>query len=128
MTQKEDIKQWFDELIQKRQYWKDLNKYYYKFQKKYFRFLISSGQSVLELGCETGDILNALEPDRRMGVEFSQEMVRIAKKRNPDLEFHTSDIRIWIVFSLKLVFGFRKLWIPSVSNVEKKGGASPSFF
>jgi ubiquinone/menaquinone biosynthesis C-methylase UbiE len=46
----------------------------------------------MELGCGTGDLLNALKPKRGIGIDFSSEMVRIASKRYPDLEFRTEDI------------------------------------
>ena len=92
MLQKINIKKRFDALAEKRQDWKERNKYYYNDQEKYFRFLTSSGQSILELGCGTGDLLNGLEPQRGVGIDFSPEMVRIAKKRYPHLEFRTADI------------------------------------
>ncbi|MDH3575954.1 MAG: class I SAM-dependent methyltransferase, partial [Desulfobacteraceae bacterium] len=92
MPQKETIRKRFDALAKKRQYWKERNKYYYTDQEKYFRFLTSDGQSILELGCGTGELLNALKPRRGVGIDFSQEMVRIARKRYPHLEFRTADI------------------------------------
>jgi len=92
MSKKENIRKRFNELAQKRQYWKERNKYYYTDQEKYFRFLISDSQSFLELGCGTGDLLNALKPKRGVGIDFSQEMISIAKKRYPHLEFRTADI------------------------------------
>jgi SAM-dependent methyltransferase len=92
MPQKENIRKRFDALAVKRQYWKDHNRYYYDDQEEYFRFLTPGGQSVLELGCATGDLLNALEPKRGVGVDFSDEMVRIARKKYPFLEFRTADI------------------------------------
>jgi ubiquinone/menaquinone biosynthesis C-methylase UbiE len=92
MSQKEKVRKRFDKLAEKRQYWKERNKYYYSDQEKYFRFLIPDSRSVLELGCGTGDLLNALEPKRGVGVDFSPEMVHIAEKRYPHLEFQTADI------------------------------------
>jgi len=92
MSEKENIIKRFDFLAEKRQYWVKRNKYYYTNQEKYFRFLVPDEQSVLELGCGTGELLNALKPKRGVGIDFSQEMVSIAKKRYPHLEFHTADI------------------------------------
>ena len=92
MLQKENIRKRFDEIAEKRLYWKKRNKYYYSDQEKYFRFLISDSRSVLELGCGTGDLLNALKPKRGVGVDFSTEMVHIAKRQYPHLEFRTADI------------------------------------
>jgi len=92
MSQKENIRKRFDALAQNRQRWIERNQYYYRDQETYFRFLIPKGRSVLELGCGTGGLLNALEPKRGVGIDFSSGMLRIAKKRYPHLEFHTADI------------------------------------
>lgn len=92
MLKKEDIARRFDALAAKRQYWKDLNRYYYDEQEKYFRFLVSKGLSILELGCGTGDLLNMLKPKRGVGIDFSPQMLDIAKKQYPDLEFRQADI------------------------------------
>jgi len=89
---KEKIRRRFDELAPKRQYWKDRNRYYYDDQEKYFRFLVPEGLSILELGCGTGDLLNALKPKRGVGIDFSPEMVRIAKACYPELEFRQEDM------------------------------------
>jgi len=92
MLKKEDITKRFDALAGKRQYWKDLNRYYYNDQEKYFRFLVPEGLSILELGCGTGDLLNILKPKQGVGIDFSSKMIDIAKKKHPHLEFRTADI------------------------------------
>ena len=92
MTTKEKIRKRFDSLAEKRQYWKNRNRYYYDNQEKYFRFLVPEGLSILELGCGTGDLLDALRPKRGVGIDFSSEMVRIARERYPNLEFRRADM------------------------------------
>ncbi len=92
MLQKEHIIKRFDALAEKRQYWRKRNKYYYSDQEKYYRFLTSDGKSILELGCGTGELLNVLEPRRGVGIDFSPEMVSIARERYPHLEFRMADI------------------------------------
>jgi len=92
MVKKEEIIERFDSLAEKRQYWKDRNRYYYRDQEKYFRFLVHERLSILELGCGTGELLNALRPKRGVGVDFSPEMLRIARARYPNIEFRTADI------------------------------------
>ena len=92
MKPKEKIIQRFNALADKRQYWRERNRYYYSDQEKYFRFLVPEGLSVLELGCGTGDLLNILKPKHGVGIDFSSKMLDIAKNMYPHLEFRTSDI------------------------------------
>ena len=92
MTTKQEIIKRYDSLAQKRHLWKRRNKYYYKDQLKYFRFLVPEGLSVLELGCGTGDLLNGLNPERGVGIDLSKNMLDIAQKKYPHLEFKHQDI------------------------------------
>jgi len=89
---KEEIRKRFDALAPRRQAWIKRNKYYYRDQERYFKFLVPEGMSVLELGCGTGNLLHALKPSRGVGVDFSPEMVKIAQERYPELEFREGDI------------------------------------
>ena len=57
-----------------------------------YTFLIPRGQRVLELGCGCGDLLASLQPKRGVGIDFSEEMIRLARERHPGLEFLTADV------------------------------------
>jgi SAM-dependent methyltransferase len=46
---------------------------------------------VLEVGCGYGDLLAALKTERGVGVDFSPEMIRYARKRHPELHFVEAD-------------------------------------
>src|SRR4051812_30251241 len=65
--------------------------YYQKLLRKYFGFLVPPGLRVLELGCGVGDLLAALKPGRGVGIDFSPEMIKLARERHPGLEFHVAD-------------------------------------
>src|SRR5581483_2823873 len=69
----------------------ELNRYYQRYLRKYFTFLIPPGLRVLELGCGLGDLLAAVKPARGVGVDFSGEMIKLARERHPELEFHVAD-------------------------------------
>ncbi len=68
------------------------NSYYYDEDHRYLRFLIPPGLEVLELGCGVGHSLAALEPRRGVGVDFSADMLAIARARYPQHEFHLGDV------------------------------------
>ena len=89
---KEEVRRRFDSLARKRLQWKARNKYYYEDQKKYYRFLVPEGLSILELGCGTGDLVHALKPRRGVGIDFSPEMIKIANELYPELEFRAEDV------------------------------------
>lgn len=89
---KKRIRERFDRLAQVRERWKRKNWYYYARQEAYFRFLISQGLRVLELGCGTGDLLAAVKPSRGLGIDISAKMVEIAQSRYPHLEFRVGDL------------------------------------
>lgn len=43
---------------------------------------------MLEIGSGTGDLLAAVEPSEGVGIDISREMVELAKRKYPGLEFH----------------------------------------
>jgi len=56
-----------------------------------YRWLVPPGSSVLELGCGPGRLLDAVQPARGVGVDFSGPMLQIAGQTNPDLELVECD-------------------------------------
>ena len=56
------------------------------------KFLIPKGLRILDLGCGTGDLLSALEPQFGVGVDFSPVMTGKAKKKYPDYQFILGDV------------------------------------
>src|SRR6266850_8302246 len=50
--------------------WTGLGGYYHRRLTEIYRFFVSPGQTVLELGCGRGDLLAALKPALGVGVDF----------------------------------------------------------
>src|SRR5574341_1085294 len=88
---KVELKKYFDEIAPQRDAWKRRNRYYYQELETLCRLFIPPGRSVLELGCGTGDLLAAVRPARGLGIDLSDEMVRIARGKYPHLEFRVGD-------------------------------------
>jgi len=70
---------------------RETNRYYQRFLRKHFGFLVPPGLRVLEVGCSLGDLLASLKPARGVGIDFSPEMINLARTRHPDLEFQVAD-------------------------------------
>ncbi len=64
---------------------------YHRRLRELFSLAISPGQRVLEIGCGNGDLLAAVKPAQGVGVDFSLEMLALARQRHPGLTFLEAD-------------------------------------
>jgi len=70
------------------------NSYYYKDMSRFLKFNVPRGSRVLEIGCGSGYLLNALDPAAGVGIDISPGMITAAKenhKSNANLTFHCMD-------------------------------------
>lgn len=65
--------------------------FYHERLKEIYRFLVSPGQRVIEIGCSEGHLLAALRPEHGVGIDFSPEMIARAEERHPELNFVCAD-------------------------------------
>jgi len=89
---KERLRKHYNSIAKKRLKWYRRNKFYHKGILKYYKFLVQKDSSILELGCATGDLIGNLSPSYGVGVDISDEMIKIAKKRFPRVNFVCSDV------------------------------------
>jgi SAM-dependent methyltransferase len=60
---------------------------YHRRLKEVFGFFCPTGLRVLEIGSGDGELLASLQPSYGVGLDFSPEMVRLARERHPSLTF-----------------------------------------
>jgi len=77
----------WDSIAQKTDSWTSRGIYYHQRLIEIYRFIISPGQRIIEIGCGMGDLVAYLRPDRGVGIDFSIEMIKRAEKRHPEIEF-----------------------------------------
>lgn len=82
---------YFENSATRRDKWKHRNRFYHRTIERQFSFIIPEGSTVLELGCSTGDLLNAVKPGKGIGVDFSEAVIQIARQKYPHLEFQVAD-------------------------------------
>jgi SAM-dependent methyltransferase len=68
--------------------WIRKNKYYYECLKRLLARLVEPGKRVLNVRCQTGFLLDALQPAQGAGVEISPEMVEVAKAGYPRFTYY----------------------------------------
>jgi SAM-dependent methyltransferase len=82
--------QW-DKVARLRDSWRGWGGSYHRRLAEVYRFLVSPGQRVLEIGCGFGELLASVGTAHGLGVDFSSEMVTRAKSRHEALEFVCAD-------------------------------------
>jgi len=86
------IKEFYNDLAQKRDFWFNKNRFYHKEMLSYYKFFIPPNSSVLELGCGTGEIVGSLSSSHGVGVDLSDGMIDLAKEKHPNIKFVCSDV------------------------------------
>jgi SAM-dependent methyltransferase len=71
--------------------WARTGKRYHQRLEHVYQTHIPAGRSVLEIGCARGDLLASLKPGRGVGIDFSGEMIHLAKEAYPELTFIETD-------------------------------------
>ncbi|MBN2384367.1 glycosyltransferase [bacterium] len=71
--------------------WKKRNKTYHANLRQLIAFLAPPCQSVLEIGCGNGDLLNFLRIEDAVGIDFSPVTIEKARELYPHIEFHHMD-------------------------------------
>ena len=80
---KNEVLNFYRETAVKREKWNRRNRFYHRRLEKYFSFIIPPGRRVLELGCGSGDLLNAVRP--AYGVEARLDPVIVPSYTPPYL-------------------------------------------
>jgi ubiquinone/menaquinone biosynthesis C-methylase UbiE len=80
-----EIARAFDVFATQEERWRRRNRTYHDQVERVATFHVPPGQTVLEIGCGSGDLLAALEPSVGVGVDVSAGMVAAARERHPEL-------------------------------------------
>ncbi len=89
---KREIRELAERLAPERDQWIERNRFYYEEDERYLKFLVPTGQRILDLGCSTGRLLAALQPSHGVGIDFSPAMIQEARRRYPHLQFEVGDV------------------------------------
>ncbi|MFI5149476.1 MAG: glycosyltransferase [Bacteroidia bacterium] len=79
--------QYFDKVALKQTGKRRRFSYYWKDIAVFTNYFSHEDDSVLEIGCGTGDLLASIKGKRKLGIDFSEEMVKDAHIRHPEIEF-----------------------------------------
>ena len=81
-------KEYFDSLAPNHVANRKRHSYYWNDITKYCNYFSHDVISVLEIGCGTGEMIHEIKGKRKVGIDFSEKMIDIARSRFNDVEFH----------------------------------------
>ena len=82
-----EVREHYDRVSGERARYIETNAYYYEQIYRLLRTIIPPGKRVLQVGCLTPDILNAVAPKVGVGIDSSEKLVQTAARRFPHLQF-----------------------------------------
>jgi len=88
---KAHVRAHYDRLAARRDHWYGRNRGYHDYLEHALRALVPPGRSVLELGSGTGNLLEALQPGRGVGIDLSPAMVELSRRKFPRMRFEVQD-------------------------------------
>ena len=83
-----EIKKYWDDFSEKWTKYRKRRSYYWNSISKYCNYFIHPDSSILEVGCGNGDLLDSIVGKEKTGIDFSARMIKVGKKRFPDIELH----------------------------------------
>ncbi len=72
-----------------------LTRHYRSRLAEIYRHVVGECDSILEIGCGNGDLLNSLNPARGVGIDLSPNMIAQAQSRHPGFEFICADAQVF---------------------------------
>ncbi|MDR2764470.1 MAG: glycosyltransferase [Tannerella sp.] len=89
---KEEIYSFYRNTAQEREKWNRRNSFYHQLLEQYCSFIIPEGKRVIEIGCGSGNLLNAVKPAFGTGIDFVPEVIETARRKYPHLHFVVDDV------------------------------------
>jgi SAM-dependent methyltransferase len=101
--ERSELIDYFNSKAEERDKWIQKNRYYNNLLNSFLRFLVLPDSNILEIGCGTGQLLNALKPKNGTGIDISKEMIKIASSKYEHLNFIVADAHD---FSIPIKFDY----------------------
>ncbi len=80
-------KDYFNTIAEDRINYRKSKSYYWNSITNYCNYFIHDDNTVLEIGCGTGELIHAVKGIRKIGIDFSENMIKNAQNQFPDDDF-----------------------------------------
>ena len=86
------VKDHFNSISKNRDGWLRKGRYFHGEDLRVIKEIIPSDSSVLEIGCGNGNLIGKLNVTKAVGVDVSDKLIELAKKKFPKVSFFCDDI------------------------------------
>jgi ubiquinone/menaquinone biosynthesis C-methylase UbiE len=90
-SRKQTIHEYFENIATNYMQYRRRFSYYGKDIINYFNFFTTETDTVLEIGCGCGETIANLKGKEKTGIDFSAQMIEVAKTNFKDVEFYVMD-------------------------------------
>ncbi len=91
-SRKEKVRYFFDNLSADYRSYRRRHGYFWNDSIDYYNYFLNGSESILQIGCGAGDTLNRLNGRHKVGIDFSEGMIKLAQESYPTLTFHHMDV------------------------------------
>ncbi len=86
-----EIKEYFSRVAPTWRKYRSARAYYWNQITKFIGFYMNPEQSVIEIGCATGETIDQVPGRRKVGIDFCPELIAQAREAHPNVEFHVME-------------------------------------
>jgi SAM-dependent methyltransferase len=109
----QQLRNYFDAIAPEWEAWRSKNRYYHAEVRELVVGAIVPGQQVLDVGSGAGDVLAATQPSNGLGLNVSERLTALARKKYPELSFETFEAD-----AVVLPDGFKPDYIVSLNLLD----------
>ncbi len=91
MLRKENKLRYFDKIAEDRISYRKKHKYYWNYLTSYCDYFIHDSNSILEIGCGSGELISSVKGTHKTGIDFSEVMIQKARLQFPEMDFRCMD-------------------------------------
>lgn len=86
-----DKHNYFNKIAEDRIGYRERHRYYWNYLTRYCDYFIHESNSVLEIGCGTGELISQVKGSKKTGIDFSEQMIEKARLQFPGTDFRCMD-------------------------------------
>lgn len=87
VDRKDIYREYYNSIADSRIQYRKSKSYYWDSITNYCNYFIHEDNSVLEIGCGTGELIHSVKGKRKVGIDFSEKMIDNARKQFPETDF-----------------------------------------